>query len=180
MVGVIAVIAAVSASYDIYQVESISMVPTLQPGEYLLSSRPRAIQWFSGRVARGKVVVAEWPGAKSGTFVKRVVGMGGDRIRIENGTLFRNGKIIVEPYVSYSSPAAKAADNWPKISGLRDATVPANHVLLLGDNRSESLDGRLLGSVSDSSILGVVQWHVSIHHWNDRSSDSNLGSQRTR
>jgi signal peptidase I len=101
-------------------------------------------------------VIAEWRNGTQ-TFVKRAVGVGGDRLRISRGILFRNGKCVDEPYVSYPSTSIRARDDWPRVPGLFNVTVPLHHVFLPGDNRARSLDSRLLGSVPESSVLGVVQ-----------------------
>lgn len=158
-------VAVVSARYDVYIVESRSMTPTLQPGEVLLSRRTKSIPWSRVAVRYNAIVVVSWSREAEEMFIKRVVGQGGDRIRITGGTLLRNGQAVDEPYVSYPSAEIKAADTWPWLSGLSEVTVPQGHFFLLGDNRAESVDARVLGSLPESRIFGVVERHVRIPEW---------------
>jgi len=162
LAALLAGVVFVSTRYDLYIVESGSMKPALQPGEVLLSRRTKSIPWSRGAARYNAIVVVSWSGEAKETFIKRVVGLGGDRIRIKGGTLVRNGQAVDEPYVWYPSAVVKAADTWPRLSGLSEVTVPKGHVFLLGDNRAESVDARVFGSLPESRIFGVVERHVWI------------------
>ncbi|MGF1601078.1 MAG: signal peptidase I [Thermosynechococcaceae cyanobacterium] len=93
------------------------------------------------------------------TFVKRVVGLPGDRVEIKAGAIFINGKHLQEGYVAngdqtftnlchsdQQNPAAAFLD--------RPQAIPADHYLVLGDNRHNSLDGRCWGLVSKHELVG--------------------------
>ena len=157
-----ATVAGLAANIDLYQVESDSMRPTLQAGDYLV------VRTHACRVQRhkpshyGQIVLADWHLNGLGPSVKRVVGVGGDRIRIRAGTLFRNGREVGEPYVSYPSAVARAADVWPAVGGADEAAVPAGHLFLMGDNRAVSLDARNLGTLPETQVVGIVEWHLSL------------------
>lgn len=156
-----AAVAGLAANLDLYQVESDSMTPTLQAGDYLIARAPVCLAQCLRPFHYGQIVLADWHLNGTGPFVKRVVGVGGDRVRIRGGTLFRNGQEVGEPYVFYPSAAAKAADVWPTVGGAEEVTVPPGHLLLLGDNRGVSLDARSLGSLPETQVVGVVEWHLS-------------------
>ena len=107
-----------------FRVPSDSMIPTLSPGDFIVTKPESTYR-------RGEIVVIESP-IDNGWFVKRIVGVGGDKIRIEGGALFINGEYASEPYTEE-----------PINYSLTDLTVPENEVLVLGDNRNESLDASL-------------------------------------
>jgi signal peptidase I len=82
-------------------------------------------------------------------YVKRVVGVPGDRLKLVNGVLYRNGKRVVEKYaVPCNDPSFC---NFPK-----QITVPKGHYFMMGDNRPHSDDSRYWGPVAESAIIGEV------------------------
>ena len=106
-------------------VDSDSMVPTLSPGNLLLSRRLRG----SRSVRRGDVVVVR--SAELGRMiVKRTVGLPGEHLEVAAGEVLVNGKRLLEPYVTRRGGLAGSFD------------VPDGHVLLLGDSRAQSSDSR--------------------------------------
>jgi signal peptidase I len=129
-------------------------------------------------VKRGDIIVFRWPTDISFTYVKRVVGIPGDRIRIENRQLLRNGVRISEPYKVHKSDFFDSyRDHFPSEPNtaleaggrtmLRDhvrdgeVVVPPNAYFALGDNRDESSDSRYWGFVPRENIFGkplVVYW----------------------
>lgn len=95
---------------------------------------------------RGDVVVVNQDNALNETLVKRVIGIAGDHVQVQNGTVTLNGKQLSEPYVKES-----------KWSGNNvDLVVPEGQVFLMGDNRNNSEDSRAIGPVDSGSILGKV------------------------
>ena len=92
--------------------------------------------------------------ASSQTFIKRVVGIGGDRISIRHGHVVRNGRLQREPFV------AACGSGW-ECNLPREITVPRDAVFLMGDNRGMSEDSRFWGPVPVSRVIGeavVVYW----------------------
>jgi signal peptidase I len=163
-----------------YRIPSESMEPTLHVGDRVLVNRLSHRLGAEPRV--GQIVVFHPPSgadaspprcgadgdgeggrtpcsrptdsASSQTFIKRVVGVAGDRIALRNGRLVRNGIAQREPYTQPCR--AGPACHLP-----RAATVPKGHVYLLGDNRGASQDSRFWGPVPISSVLGeamVIYW----------------------
>jgi signal peptidase I len=136
----LAILAMLVAAFFIlpWQVSGFSMAPRISPNEYVLINR------FAYRLQppqRGDIVAFRQGDAR--VLIKRVVGVPGDRIRIERGTVFVNGVALREPYVLY-------ADNR-SFSG---ATVPPGSVYVLGDNRAVSEDSRFFGAVPDIHLIG--------------------------
>jgi signal peptidase I len=135
-----------------YRIPSESMEPTLQSGDQVIVNR------FSHHLGAqpevGDIVVFHPPTATSDTFIKRVVGVGGDRIAMRDGRVVRNGEPQKEPY-------ARPCGDGPKCDMHRPVRVPDGHVYVLGDNRGASQDSRFWGSVPVSDVIGeavAIYW----------------------
>lgn len=127
---------------DARYVPTTSMVPTIQPNDRLLVNK---FLYHFTAPKRGDIVVFKPPEKihPQGDFVKRVIGLPGERIKVENGYVYVNGKKLDEPYI-----------NERPTYNMEEVTVPAGHVLVLGDNRNYSLDGHVWGFLEISSIKG--------------------------
>lgn len=163
-----------------YRIPSESMEPTLKPGDRVLVNRFSRRLGSEPKV--GQIVVfhppagadslpprcgapREGPGtsmacsrptrtASSQNFVKRVVGVGGDRLAIRGGHVVRNGSIASEPFAAPCGGGAEC--DFP-----RAIRVPEDSVFLMGDNRGSSQDSRFWGPVPVSWVIGeavVVYW----------------------
>ena len=95
---------------------------------------------------RGDVVVVNQDNALNETLVKRVIGIGGDHVQVQDGTVTVNGKQLSEPYVKEQQWSGNNAD----------LIVPDGDVFLMGDNRNHSSDSRVIGPVSQKDIIGKV------------------------
>ncbi|MFD8566093.1 signal peptidase I [Streptomyces sp. NPDC059639] len=141
--------------YQPYTVPTDSMTPTIGAGDRVLAQR------IDGSVVkRGDVVVFQEATWGDMPMVKRVVGIGGDKIACcTDGKLTVNGKKIDEPYL----PAGKNAS----LSGIKSTTVPQGRLFLLGDERSGSLDSSVhLGDSEKGSVeRGAVQARVDAVAW---------------
>lgn len=146
------------------RVDGSSMNPTLQHGDVLLLYKaPRWLHaWgiWPDWPQRGDVVVFKGPGGHDESyetgvlglryrpyFIKRVVGVAGDRIEIRDGLLVRNGEQVAESYIT-----GEAGQDAPPL------TVPPGSVYVLGDNRrlGDSIDSRYFGPVRLRDVAGVV------------------------
>lgn len=134
--------------YATYEVQGSSMYPTLNGEELLIVN-----QWIYkvDEPEYGDIVVFHtYEGNKKKDFIKRVIGLPGDRIRIKKGAVYRNGNMLEEPYISEA------------ISGdVTTITVPEGMVYVLGDNRNNSKDSRQIGPVQMEDVVGraeVVLW----------------------
>jgi signal peptidase I len=180
IVGIVFV--AKGALAEPFYVPSGSMEPTLQIGDALLASKyaygystaslpiqinlPESGRVFSETPKRGDVVVFRWPGDRSQAWVKRVVGLPGDRIQMRQGQLFINNHAAslkpdgigeaeddngaVEPAYRYvetlpngvSHAIFKLRDNG-RLDNTPEVTVPPDRVFVMGDNRDNSADSRV-------------------------------------
>ena len=150
-----------------YRIPSASMVPTLQVHQRVLVDR---ITMHFSDPGRGDIVVFKPPlgadsdqcGAphrpdqacprptpqKSSTnFIKRVVGLPGERLKVINGRVWINGKPLNEPYIR-PDPSCEICD-LP-----REITIPPGYFFMMGDNRGESDDSRTWGPVPKKWIIG--------------------------
>ena len=92
-------------------------------------------------------------------FIKRIIGIPGDTLRIYQGTVIRNGSQVSEPYALHLRGYRRLTDLWPVDtldSGTREVSVPPKRYFVLGDNRDESYDSREFGFVSEDQIIGRV------------------------
>jgi signal peptidase I len=172
-----------------FQIPSESMENTLLIGDYLLVDKlcyggSRLLDHILPyrAVHRGDIVVFHYPVHPSEHFVKRVVGVPGDRVRLINRQVYVNGTALKELYVRYSSPVHDAfRDEFPQVDvlppGLEgdwwlqmkklvedgELIIPEGHYFVLGDNRDESLDSRYWGFVPRENIIGrplLIYWSV--------------------
>lgn len=123
-----------------YSIPSGSMIPTLQVGDYMVTSR------LGFQPKRGDIVVFAPPVAYHGNkedLVKRIVAMGGDEVEIRQGALWLNGVRQNEPYL-----AEPMHDDFEK------HTVPPGEFFMMGDNRNDSFDSRYWGSVPRENLKG--------------------------
>ena len=171
-----------------FQIPSPSMENTLLVGDYLLVNKlcygsGSAADYFMPyrRVRRGDIVVFHYPVNPSQHFVKRVIGVPGDRVRLVNKQVLVNGLPLKEPYARFSRPADDVfRDNFPRLDVMSGPTpewwlqlrklvedgqliVPEGHYFVMGDNRDNSSDSRYWGFVPEANIIGrplVIYWSV--------------------
>lgn len=131
-------------------VEKISMEPTLQPGNFVLVNK--LAYRLGGKPRTGEIIIFHNPMNLSEDYVKRVIGVPGDDVLIDNGQVYVNGIPLNEPYIS--AP--------PIYSG--EWTVPPDSLFVLGDNRNESYDSHDWGFVPMEYVVGkalVVYWPLT-------------------
>ena len=147
-----------------YQIQGNSMWPTLQPGQYILVSKIDYWQYdrnwwqtWSGQEVlpdqqfaftgpqHGDLVVIKAPFGQTEDYIKRVVALPGDHLKISQGRVYLNDQIVNEPYV-------KAIPNYD----LSLQVVPAGTIFVLGDNRPISYDSHTWGYLPYSAIIGKV------------------------
>ena len=128
--------------YQPVKVEGTSMMPSLEDQERIFVNK---FVYRLEPIERGDIVVFRYPRDPSKSYIKRVIGMAGDTIRIEAGQVYVNGEALNEDYV----PAMYAdARSYP------ETVVPPNSYFVLGDHRSMSNDSRDFGPVSQGFIYG--------------------------
>jgi len=144
-----------------YRIPTSSMEPTLHcaaPGPGCLGTSSdrvlaASVVYDVRSPARGDIVVFKAPAlAKSrcqdgGTFVKRIVGLPGERISERRGFVYVDGKRLIEPYID-PGRRDRLTRSWPR--------VPAHAYFVMGDNRADSCDSREWGTVPRKSLIGPV------------------------
>ena len=140
-----------------FQVNGQSMYPNYHNGEYILTN---LIGLKFGDISRGQVVVFESPEDREKDFIKRVIGLPGDKISIQKGTVILNDRILDES--SYLTGEVKTYGGAFLGEG-ETTTVPEGSFFVLGDNRNFSSDSREWGFVPKDKIIGksfFVYWPV--------------------
>jgi len=179
---VLIVTAAKTAIAEPFYVPSGSMEPTLLIGDELLATKypygyssaslpaflpvPNTTRIFGALPKRGDVVVFRWPGDRSQVWVKRVIGLPGDRIALQDGRVIINGKPVgirpagigqAEVEDGSRMPAARYIETLPgnrdhtifkmaasePLDNVAETEVPAGHLFVMGDNRDNSADSRV-------------------------------------
>jgi len=128
--------------YQPVKVEGTSMMPSLEDQERIFVNK---FVYRLEPIERGDIVVFRYPRDPSKSFIKRVIGLAGDRIRINAGQVWVNGKRLEEDYV----PRA-----YEDLRSYSETVVPPGSYFVLGDHRSLSNDSRDFGPVSESFIYG--------------------------
>jgi len=185
-----------------FQIPSESMENTLLVGDYLLVNK----LCYGGqglgdhvmpyqKIKRGDIVVFHYPVDPQQHFVKRVIGVPGDHLRMERKKVLINGRPLEEPYVRFLEPPNSLfRDNFPRldIAAPRlsgdwwlemkklvvdgQLIIPEGHYFVMGDNRDDSEDSRYWGFVPRENIIGrplVIYW--SVRDWDKNPSASVMG-----
>ncbi|MGZ4787504.1 MAG: signal peptidase I [Terriglobales bacterium] len=187
---VVIAVFVITFNLQAFEIPSDSMEKTLLVGDYLLVDK---IDFAQGgfwapllpyhKVQRGDIIVFRYPVHPQQHFVKRVIGVPGDRIHLSNKRVFINGQPITENYTIYHSsvpnyyrdefPNTKYIDGnvesrwWIQMRKLIEdgnLIVPEGHYFVLGDNRDDSLDSRYWGFVPRENIVGrplLIYWSVN-------------------
>ena len=130
--------------YQPVKVEGTSMMPTLDDQERIFINK-FVYRLHFGQIDRGDTVVFWYPGDISKSYIKRVIGIPGDRVAVERGVVMVNGQALVEDYVP---PEYRDQSEMPVRS------VPPDEYFVLGDHRSSSNDSRSWGMVPRRYIYG--------------------------
>jgi len=128
------------------RVYNISMEPTLNQGYLLVVNK---LAYKIGEPKHGDIIVFHYEGNKDQDYIKRVIGLPGDTVKVSNGTVEVNGTQLLEPYLS-APPAYEGT--W---------TVPEGSLFVLGDNRNSSSDSHDWGFVNQDWVVGkaiMVYW----------------------
>ena len=156
-----------------FKIPSGSMLPTLLIGDHLLVNKfiygirvP-----FSGKVLvplkdpkSGDIIVFKFPKDRSIDYIKRVVGVPGDKIEVKNKKVYRNDKLAEDPFAHFTSTTILPGSVSPK-DNFGPITVPEGKYFVMGDNRDNSSDSRFWGFVETNDVLGkamIIYWSWDI------------------
>lgn len=143
-IAIAVALTTVKLNFEFYVVPTGSMLPTLTIGEFHLGKIIRS----DNELHRGDIVTfdTQW----DMIFVKRLIGMPGDTIEISEGVLYLNGAAQNEDYLM---------DDPAPMSDFGPYTVPEGHYFMMGDNRNNSSDSRVIGSVPYEDLRSRVIFH---------------------
>ncbi|MFA6005178.1 MAG: signal peptidase I [Patescibacteria group bacterium] len=133
-----------------HQVKGSSMFPTFKDKEYILTDK---ISYKFRNPQRGEVIILQSPANADIDYIKRVIGLPGEHVRVSGGTVFINGKQISESYLegmeTHTFPGGFLQED-------NEVVVPDDNYFVMGDNRPGSSDSREFGFVPSSHIIGHV------------------------
>ncbi len=129
------------------RVESVSMQPTLFAGNFVVVNK---LSYRFGEPSRGDIIVFRYPpDPELDPYIKRVIGLPGEHVFVEDGKVYINGVRISEPYLETQT---QQGGEW---------TVPQDALFMMGDNRNNSSDSRAWGMVPLENVIGkafMVYW----------------------
>lgn len=189
--------------FEPFKIPSGSMYPTLEVGDFLFVSKytygyskhsfPFSFPEFSGRIwqdlpERGDVVVFKFPKDNKTDYIKRIIGLPGDKVQVKNGRLYINGKMmerkdaktyVIDEYILFPKKFTEYTEVLPEgrthqilehsdeefqIDNTPEFTIPAEHYFMMGDNRDNSNDSRQsVGMVPFENIEGKARFLFYSH-----------------
>jgi signal peptidase I len=123
-----------------------SMKPTFNNKDVIFVEK---ISTETGHINRGEIIVFNSHRENNSNYIKRVIGIAGDKIEIKNSKVYLNGKLLSESYLSKGTATEPYSVNT-KI------TIPKGYIFVLGDNRGNSTDSRMLGPIRVKDVKGHV------------------------
>ena len=142
VVAAVASILIITFLYQPVRVEGTSMLPRLEDSDRLFINK---FVYHFEAIERSDVVVFHYPRDPEKSYIKRVIALPGDTLRIDHGRVYVNGKFVREPYV----PREYRDDQ-----SMAETVIPAGTYFMMGDHRSISQDSRAFGPVDRSLIYG--------------------------
>jgi signal peptidase I len=149
LISAVASVLIITFLYQPVRVEGTSMLPRLEDRDRLFINK---FVYHLSAIERGDVVVFHYPRDPEKSYIKRVIALPGDRLRIDHGIVYLNGKPQREVYVP---------DEYRDNRSMAELVVPADTYFMMGDHRSISSDSREFGPVERSLIYGkavFVYW----------------------
>lgn len=174
--------------FEPFRIPTGSLEPTLLMGDFILVNKydygirlPIIRKKIMGEGApqRGDIMVFRWPANPKIYFIKRVIGLPGDKISYINKELYINGKMVPQSYLQVSNAVDESGAEWQAVersedllgvkhsifvdpqrssNDYQDIVVPAGNYFVMGDNRDASADSRYWGFVPDRNIVGKAKF----------------------
>ncbi len=153
-----------------FQIPSGSMLPTIQIGDHIFASMYSygspipftEIKFFKKPIKRGDIIIFPYPRDPSIDYIKRAVGLPGEKLEIKNDQVLINGEPLYEPY-AYFEPNEKLSrqdEGFPSlapVSKFGPVQIPEGKLFVMGDNRYNSADSRFWGFVDSNTVFGKGQ-----------------------
>ena len=172
VVGVALIIAFLVRGFALQQfyISGPSMESTMFQNNRVLVNK---ISYRLHDIHRGDVVVfdrvtTDGVAVQHDDLIKRVIGLAGDTISISKCVVSVNGKAIDEPYLNDYDLAQTNLDDRCRIPEMAVTTVESGHLFVMGDNRPQSFDSRMFGSIDEKLVVGrafVIIWPIGSFHW---------------
>lgn len=129
-----------------YKVSGESMLPTFQHGDYVFAEK---LSYKFGDFDYGDIVILETNTTEGRKIIKRVIGLAGDHISIQDGQVYRNGEVLQEDYIQEEA-----------FQDFEELVVPEGEIFVLGDNRNNSSDSRYFGTFTYEQVRGRVAFEL--------------------
>lgn len=140
-----------------HRVSGLSMYPTFHDQDLILTDK---ISYRFVEPERGDVIVFASPTNENEDFIKRIIGLPGDRVKVQGGRVYLNGNLLEEPYLQ-----ATVVTEWRSfLTEGKEVVVPDDNYIVFGDNRPGSSDSREWGFMPKSNIVGkalVRYWPIT-------------------
>jgi len=172
VVGVALIIAFLVRGFALQQfyISGPSMESTMFQDNRVLVNK---ISYRLHDIHRGDVVVfdrvtTDGVAVQHDDLIKRVIGLAGDTISISKCVVSVNGKAIDEPYLNDYDLAQTNLDDRCRIPEMAVTTVDKGHLFVMGDNRPQSFDSRMFGTIDEKLVVGrafVIIWPIGSFHW---------------
>jgi len=149
-----------------FRVPSVSMAPTIDPGDFITADMRYNCPGCRASVQRGDVAIFVYPNNRTLYYVKRIIGLPGDHIRIRGESVWVNGTLLGvarQPEAGATRVTEREGNHewqvrWTHpVAGETDITVPPGRVFVLGDNRNSTVDSRRFGTVALRDVVGKVR-----------------------
>ncbi|CQR47716.1 Signal peptidase I T [Paraliobacillus sp. PM-2] len=142
-------------------VDGPSMYPNLHDGDHMIVNK---LNYKISEPNRFDIVV--FHATKQKDYIKRVIGLPGETVEIKNDTLYINGNAVAEPFLEQQKASLKKNERYTMDFSMSDIpgdfkVIPEDHLLVLGDNRNNSTDSRMLGYISYNQLVG----NASMIYW---------------
>lgn len=139
---------------EFIRVDGPSMEPTLYTGYQVMINK---VEYRLHPPERGDIIVCRYPEKKAINYVKRIVAVEKQVVEVHDGKIFIDGKPVNESYIKE-----------PIKENKKPITVPVGSVFVMGDNRNDSMDSRIVGPIPKTLILGkadAIIWPLQAFHW---------------
>ena len=147
-------------SLRFYKIPSGSLIPTIIAGDWIVALKV----WSKGNIKRRDMIVFPFPPDPTINYVKRVIGLPGERLEIRKDLVFINGELIDEPYAYFepkerSSMQARGLTDTAPVSRYGPIVIPEGKLFVMGDNRYNSADSRYWGFVELETVKSKA-WFI--------------------
>ncbi|KKR81445.1 MAG: Signal peptidase I [Candidatus Daviesbacteria bacterium GW2011_GWA1_41_61] len=130
-----------------HKVSGSSMVPNFHDGDYIITNK---VATQISQPQRGEVIILKNPRNMDQVFIKRVIGLPGDRVMVSGGKVYINGQPTAELYL----PKGTRTYGGASLSEGEELTVPQGRYFIMGDNRGGSSDSREWGTIGKDLVVG--------------------------